>query len=1026
MTVITTVPFFSISQTQTNMSGSNRQASLSPNERQRTKSSSPSRSQRTDGQTAKRSPRANKRAESTSSNPSKRPKSKGKTSLSPKSKSPSPNRKDRSKKKSSPSITNEIEEKQLPESNTTEKQDLSYRGLSVVPGEIFDRMFNLLLIVIFSRLFSVITLRQLILANNNLAGLPPDIRLLVNLEYLDISRNPLRVKNGLDDYSCLPRELRSLRNLQTLIMAECTLKHLPVAIWSILSLQVLDVSRNKVGYIVSEIGNLTDIRHLRLAQMDLDTLPPEIGFCDQLETIDLMANPIDNLPETLVECRQLYELKISYKTFYKLLDSYMFQLIDEGKIRSEHIPHVIFELENLQVLDLNQAKLNFIPPDHTLLHLTELYLSKNSFYTIPESICSMKDLKLLDMSHNRIETIPEYFLQIKRLETLILSYNKLTTLPKIIARLPTILRLIFNHNQIDRIEHGVSRNRSLLMLDLSHNKLQHLPDEFCQLKQLETLDLRYNQFKSLPIKIYRMKGLKSMNLFNEDFQRIGLHLIGNAIDDPPSYIWKSTKIESLFDYMETKEKNLCENYTHFKVILLGPKHSGKTTLMTKLMQNHKYVSQTRKTLDMYMSILQENQWKSSEEHSLEHRRSSEQNSSVITDQWIENRVSTCGDYTLNRSMKIKRDYPPPLHTYRSNELFEYFYNKSTIITKNNLFCTIIDITHESSFEILYPLLYDSNALFLLPINLTALFNVIQTAMSLDKDIGLIDYETLLNDDWLDRSIVRYIQSFADQSHQVSIAIVGLISNCPRESREQVQELLDEIHSKVNMFFTNEQTRRTNLIFYSEFFPEPMDFFDEDISDHVIEIFETIAQQWNIQHHKHKRHILKQRLRLFERDSLLINYQTFEQSHSQLSDQISPIPPSLETELTRMTLNDCLTYLTLTGDILCLYQTSPPTIILKPYFLLNNILSRTIFRPRMDQWLNYEENLIFHFSGYYPNENLFELDRDRLLTRGEFTWSMLSVLFFEQNLTESTILEYCHLMERLSLGFLTPSNVNCKT
>lgn len=814
-------------------------------------------------------------------------------------------------------------------------------------------------------------------------------------------------------------------------MAECTLKHLPVAIWSIVSLQVLDVSRNKVGYIVSEIGNLTDIRHLRLAQMDLDTLPPEIGFCDQLETIDLMANPIDNLPETLVECRQLYELKISYKTFYKLLDSYMFQLIDEGKIRSEHIPHVIFELENLRALDLNQAKLNFIPADHTLLHLTELYLSKNSFYTIPESICSMKELKLLDMSHNRIETIPDYFLQIKRLETLILSYNKLTTLPKIITRLPTMKKLILNHNQIHRIEHGVSRNRYLLILDLSHNNLQNLPDEFCQLNQLETLDLRYNQFKSLPITIYRMKGLKSMNRFDEDFQRIGLHLIGNAIDDPPSYIWKSTKIETLFDYMETKEKKLCENFTHFKVILLGPKHSGKTTLITKLMQNHKLVSQTRKTLDMYMSILQENQWKSQKEHPLEHRRSSEHNSSVITDQWIENRVSTCGEYTLNRSMKIKRDYPPPLQTYRSNEIFEYFYNKSTLITKNNLFCTIFDITHEPSFEILYPLLYDSNALFILPINLTALFKIIQTAISLDdsqKDISLIDYETLLNDDWLYHSIVRYVQSIADQSHQVSIAIVGLISHCSRESTEQVQELLDEIHSKVNMFFTNDESRRTNVIFYSEFFPEPIDFSDENISDYIIEVFETIAQQWNIQHHKHKRQILKQRLQLFEHNSLLIDYQTFEQSHSLLSqtpDDTTPIPPSLETELTRMTLNDCLTYLTLTGDILCLYQTTPPTILLKPCFLLNNILSRTIFRPRMEQWLNYEENLIFHFTGYYHNEDLFKLDRKRLLTRGEFTWSMLSVLFFEQNLSDQTIIEYCQLMERLSLGFLTPSNLNCK-
>ena len=64
---------------------------------------------------------------------------------------------------------------------------------------------------LFSLNFLVVPLRRLILANNNLSGLPPAIRFLVNLEYLDLSRNPLRVKNGLDDYDCLPKEFASLK-----------------------------------------------------------------------------------------------------------------------------------------------------------------------------------------------------------------------------------------------------------------------------------------------------------------------------------------------------------------------------------------------------------------------------------------------------------------------------------------------------------------------------------------------------------------------------------------------------------------------------------------------------------------------------------------------------------------------------------------------------------------------------------------------------------------------------------------------
>jgi len=110
-------------------------------------------------------------------------------------------------------------------------------------------------------LFLVNTLRRLILSNNNISSLPPSIGSLINLEYFDISNNPLIVKNGQNDYSCFPREFRHLTNLQTLIIAECTLKHVPVVVWNIVSLQKLDLYRNKVGYIVSDIGKLNNTRN---------------------------------------------------------------------------------------------------------------------------------------------------------------------------------------------------------------------------------------------------------------------------------------------------------------------------------------------------------------------------------------------------------------------------------------------------------------------------------------------------------------------------------------------------------------------------------------------------------------------------------------------------------------------------------------------------------------------------------------------------------------------------------------------
>ena len=98
-------------------------------------------------------------------------------------------------------------------------------------------------------------------------------------------------------------------------------------------------------------------------------------------------------------------------------------------------------------------------------------------------------------------------------------------------------------------------------------------------------------------------------------------------------------------------------------------------------------------------------------------------------------------------------------------------------------------------------------------------------------------------------------------------------NCQIGSNDQQQQLLDEIHSKVNMFLTDEQNQRENITLYSEFFPEPIHLDEVDMSEGVIYKLEMIAQQWNIRHHKQKRQALKQRLGFLDPDTLTIDYDT---------------------------------------------------------------------------------------------------------------------------------------------------------
>lgn len=474
-------------------------------------------------------------------------------------------------------------------------------------------------------------------------------------------------------------------------------------------------------------GNLSELRHIRFSQMDLGTLPAEIGFCEELRTIDLTGNSIDSLPETLVECRKLSELKINYQTFHKRLDQYLIDLIDEGKIVSEHLPSVIFELESLKTLDLTRTHTNHIPMENALIRLTELDLSFNSFQKIPSSLSKMVELKSLNFSHNFLESIDENIIELNRLEVLIVSNNKISVLPSYLGQMSNLKSFVADRNRIESIEKGFSQSRTLIHLDLSFNQLEQLDEEFSQLKQIETVDLRSNRLDDLPLSMSKLTKIRSLNSFDETLHRIGLHLTGNPLRNLPSEAWKTTNIQTLFQHIQIKEKSLSKDYFHLKLILLSGKSTGKTSLMNKLINNQSLLASKRQNFDIYRSMVDnpKNVTQILDQFS-------ESTSSAFTDQWIETKISTSLQPIATRESKIKRLYPPALSTYRGQDFTNYLMNQSTFITKNNLYCTVLDLKYEQTFQFLYPSIFDSQALFLIPINLTLILEIVANAKQIQN------------------------------------------------------------------------------------------------------------------------------------------------------------------------------------------------------------------------------------------------------------------------------------------------------
>ena len=108
-----------------------------------------------------------------------------------------------------------------------------------------------------------------------------------------------------------------------------------------------------------------------------------------------------------------------------------FQLKQKGQIKSEHIPHVVFELVNMISLDLKYTKINTIP-DNNLTSLTELNLDNNYIHTITENTMkSLINIKILTISNNFLKEIPSEINILLSLEVLDLSFNTISNIKKI-------------------------------------------------------------------------------------------------------------------------------------------------------------------------------------------------------------------------------------------------------------------------------------------------------------------------------------------------------------------------------------------------------------------------------------------------------------------------------------------------------------------------------------------------------------------------------------------------------------------
>ena len=165
------------------------------------------------------------------------------------------------------------------------------------------------------------------------------------------------------------------------------------------------------------------------------------------------------------------------------------------------------------------------PPDTEIINVDEKYL-----YLIPAHVFELTNLQILNLFYNKIEKIPKEIQQLKKLERLNLFCNKIKVIPKEIKYLLQLQRLDLFDNKIKEIPIEIKYLSQLKQLYLSNNYLTEIPKEIQYLTQLQELYIANNKIKELPLEIINLRNLINFSYRDNPIENLLNPIIRRFID----------------------------------------------------------------------------------------------------------------------------------------------------------------------------------------------------------------------------------------------------------------------------------------------------------------------------------------------------------------------------------------------------------------------------------------------------------------------------------------------------------------
>jgi Leucine-rich repeat (LRR) protein len=196
----------------------------------------------------------------------------------------------------------------------------------------------------------------------------------------------------------------------SLVLAGFNLVSLPTSLGGLLNLVFLDCSKNRLEALPPCFGSLHSLEELRCNSNRLRFLPESIGRLPNLKVLHCWCNRLVQLPDSMgsLPNSSLQELYCAYNKLQRLPENIgnikTLQVLGVGNNQLLALPDSLTRLRNLATLHCQQNKLPCLPVDMgALKQLRSLFLQDNHLTMFPPSFVELSLMQELDCSNNPID-----------------------------------------------------------------------------------------------------------------------------------------------------------------------------------------------------------------------------------------------------------------------------------------------------------------------------------------------------------------------------------------------------------------------------------------------------------------------------------------------------------------------------------------------------------------------------------------------------------------------------------------------